>query len=297
MQVGIQLPQMGASATPDRIREFAQAAEAGGFDILWAVDHVVMHRDGTSGRYPYSPDGNLPPRFVAEENLLEPMGLLFYLASLTSTIQLGTSVLILPMREPVLHAKLMASLDFLTGGRFILGAGVGWWKEEFEALSVPFNERGRRMDECLALLRAFWTEDYVTFQGEFYQLDGWACNPKPIRRIPIWLGGDSPQQLRRVGQVADGWIATPRDRAILWEHFATAKRAAEAAGRDPDALTISMNSGAFLKHDTMEETARALVAIREEGVDATTIVVNPAAPDCAEVLEQFGRRYLADIHS
>ena len=295
MQVGIHLPQMGRSATPDRVREFAQAAEAGGFDILWAVDHVVLHRDGTSGGYPYSADGNLPRAFVAEEPLLEPLGLLYYVAGQTSRIQLGTSVLIVPMREPVLHAKLMATLDYLSGGRFILGAGVGWWKEEFEALSVPFKARGKRMDECLALMRALWTEEYVTFNGEFYQLDGWACNPKPVRPIPIWLGGESPQQMRRVGQVGDGWIATPGDRPTQWEHFAVAKRAAEEAGRDPDALTISMGSGAVLRQDTMEETARALLAIREEGVDATTVLVNPRAADTPAVVEEFGRRYLADI--
>ena len=287
MQVGIHLPQMGHSATPERIREFAQAAEAGGFDILWAVDHVILHRDGS----------HLPRAFVAEEPLLEPLGLLYYVAGQTSQIQLGTSVLVVPMREPVLHAKLMATLDYLSGGRFILGAGLGWWKEEFEALSVPFKARGKRMDECLALMRALWTEDYVTFNGEFYQLDGWACNPKPVRPIPIWLGGESPQQMRRVGQVGDGWITrgTPADRSTMWEHFAVAKRAAEEAGRDPDALQISMGSGAVLRQDTMEETARALLAVREEGVDATTVLVNPRVPDTPGVVEEFGRRYLADI--
>ena len=145
-------------------------------------------------------------------DFLEPLTLLAYLAGITKRVKLGTSVLVLPMRQPVLHAKIMATIDALSGGRFVLGAGVGWWKEEYEALSVPFERRGKRMDECLQLVRALWTEEFVDFKGEFYECVDWACNPKPVQAggIPIWLGGESRGQLRRVGKYADGWLATAK---------------------------------------------------------------------------------------
>jgi probable F420-dependent oxidoreductase len=292
MQVGINLPSVGRPATPERVAKFAQAAERAGFDTLWVPDHVVLHKDGASGRYPYSGTGEIGIRPTV--NFLEPLATLMYVAGLTERIQLGTAVLVLPMREPVLHAKWMASLDFLSNGRFICGAGVGWWKEEFEVLGVPFHERGRRMDECLALYKALWTEEFVDFDGEFYQVNGWACNPKPVRPIPIWLGGESKQQMRRVGQYADGWLATAKSRDTLQDDFALAQAAAENAGRDPSSIELGLMGAAALTRDGMEQAAESLVALRESGVDVTTVGIDARLDDFEEILQEFGERYLAD---
>ena len=147
MEIGIHIPQVGPPASIDNIASFAKCADDAGFDGLWVFDHVVLQKEQQS-KYPYSPDGSLG--FPPTMNFLEPLTLLAYLAPITKRARLGTSVLVLPMRQPVLHAKIMSTIDFLSGGRFVLGAGVGWWKQEFEALSVPFERRGKRMDECLA---------------------------------------------------------------------------------------------------------------------------------------------------
>ena len=135
MEIGLHVPQVGPFAKPATIAAFATAADDAGFDGLWVFDHVVLQKEQQS-QYPYSADGKLgfPPTL----DFLEPLTLLTYLAGVTKRARLGTSVLVLPMRQPVLHAKIMATIDALSGGRFVLGAGVGWWKQEFEVLSVPF---------------------------------------------------------------------------------------------------------------------------------------------------------------
>ena len=149
----------GWRATAEHIEATARAAEGGGYDSLWVSDHVVMPRQHTSAH-------GAP--FKVEEAFLEPLTTLAYLAALTERTELGVSVLVLPMRQPVLHAKLTATLDHLAGGRLILGAGVGWAREEFEVLSMPWDRRGRRSDEILQLYRAFWTAEPVDFAGEFH---------------------------------------------------------------------------------------------------------------------------------
>ena len=165
MKVGIYLPQVGGVASPENITRVARSVEANGFDSLWTFDHVVLRPDQGSD-YPYSEDG----RFLvpAEVPFLEPLTLMTYAAAVTERVELGTAVLVAPMRAPVLHAKIMATLDHLAGGRLILGAGVGWWKEEFEALSMPFDRRGARMDEYLQVLRDLWENEIGSFEGEFY---------------------------------------------------------------------------------------------------------------------------------
>ena len=206
MKVGIYIPQVGGAAAPEHIVRIARAAEAAGFDSLWTFDHVVLRPDQGSD-YPYTEDG----RFLipAETAFLEPLTLMTYVAAVTERVELGTAVLVLPMRAPVLHAKLIATLDHLAGGRVILGAGVGWWKEEFEALSMPFDRRGARMDEYLAVLRDLWENEIGSFEGEFYNTAGWYSRPQPPRRVPIWLGGNHPRQLARAGRLADGYLANP----------------------------------------------------------------------------------------
>jgi probable F420-dependent oxidoreductase len=297
MEIGLHVPQVGPAAARDNVATFATAADQAGFDGLWVFDHVVLQKEQQS-KYPYSADGTLgfPPTL----DFLEPLTQLAYLAAITKRARLGTSVLVLPMRQPVLHAKIMATIDFLSGGRFVLGAGVGWWKQEFEALSVPFERRGKRMDECLQLVRALWTGEFVDFRGEFYQAVDWTCNPKPVRPegIPIWLGGESRQQLVRVGKYADGWLATARSLPTLRAEFEVAREAAAAAGRDPSRLVIAVEGAGVLRPGELDRAAERVAALKDLGVAHAIMAVHPAhLRDATGVIEEFASKHLKDLQS
>jgi probable F420-dependent oxidoreductase len=293
MEIGVHIPQVGPLAAKDNVATFARAADDTGFDGIWVFDHVVLQKEQQS-KYPYSPDGSLG--FPPTMDFLEPLALLAYLAGITKRAQLGTSVLVLPMRQPVLHAKFMSTIDALSGGRFILGAGVGWWKQEFEALGVPFERRGARMDECLQLVRQLWEREYTDFKGEFYECVDWTCNPKPARPggIPIWLGGESKGQLQRIGKYADGWLATLRSVPKLKEDFAIAQEAASKAGRDPSKLVIAVEGAGFLAPDRLDKAAEGLGKLREMGVHHAILGVHPAHMANAPALfEEFAAKHMA----
>jgi probable F420-dependent oxidoreductase len=243
-------------------------------------------------------DGSLgfPPTL----DFLEPLAQIAFLAGITKRARLGTSVLVLPMRQPVLHAKIMATIDFLSGGRFVLGAGIGWWKQEFEVLSVPFERRGKRMEECLQLVRSLWTDEWVNFKGEFYEAVDWTCNPKPVQRggIPIWLGGESRGQLRRIGKYADGWLATPLALGRLDDDWQFAKDVAAKEGRDPSTLKLCMEGAGILVPGQTDQTAEALGRLKERGVFHAILGVHPAhMANAIPVLEEFASRHLKGLQS
>jgi probable F420-dependent oxidoreductase len=295
MEVGLHVPQVGPMASKESIGAFARSADVAGFDGLWVFDHVVLQKEQQS-KYPYSPDGSLgfPPTL----DFLEPLTLCAWLAGITKRARIGTAVLVLPMRQPVLHAKIMATIDHLSGGRFVLGAGVGWWKQEFEVLGVPFEKRGKRMDECLQLVRALWTEEFVDFHGEFYECVDWACNPKPVQPggIPIWLGGESKKQLERAGKYGDGWLATAKSLPTLKDDFAIAQEAAKAAGRAPAALKLAVEGAGVLSADRLEQTAENLAKLGEMGIDHAIVGLHPkhmAQPE--PVFESFAK-HLEALH-
>jgi probable F420-dependent oxidoreductase len=293
MEVGLHVPQVGPFASQDNVAAFAKMVDDAGYDGLWVFDHVVLQKEQQS-KYPYSADGSLG--FPPTMDFLEPLTQLAFLAGVTKRAKLGTSVLVLPMRQPVLHAKIMATIDHLSGGRFVLGAGVGWWQQEFEVLSVPWERRGARMDECLQLVRALWTQEYVNFRGEFYECVDWTSNPKPKGEggIPIWLGGESRKQLERVGKYADGWLATLRSVPKLKDDFEIAREAASKAGRDPSKLVIAIEGAGILSPDRLEQTAEGLGKLREMGVAHAIMGVHPRhMANAAPVIEEFASKYLA----
>jgi probable F420-dependent oxidoreductase len=191
MQYGIHLPHAGEQASPALIRRFAIHAEELGLDDLWVSEHIIVPRD----KFPRSP------------LFYDPVLTLTWVAAVTTRVRLGTSALVLPMRHPLPLAKELATLQNLSDGRLILGAGVGWLEPEFAALGVPFNERGRRLDEGLSMMRAVWTEDPVTFHSRTIPavIEGMTMTPMPVSPIPLWLGGSSDAALRRTVRVADGW--------------------------------------------------------------------------------------------
>ena len=293
MKVGIYLPQAGPGASAEQVSRVAQCVEAQGYDSLWVYDHVVLRPDQGSD-YPYSEDGRfLIPPDVA---FLEPLTLLTYAAAVTERVELGTAVLVAPMRAPVLHAKIMATLDHLAGGRLVLGAGVGWWKEEFEALSMPFDRRGARMNEYLQVLRDLWENEIGTFEGEFYNTAGWYSRPQPPRRVPILLGGNNQRQLRRAGRYADGYLANPAMLDTLDQDWGTVKAEAEANGRDPSDMTLGINRITVLSADTIDESAQALGAMKSRGFDFAIANLHPGA-DAEAVLTEFAEKHLAELQS
>ena len=191
MKLGIHLPQIGRKAGPDSIRRAAIQAEELGFDDVWVSEHIIVPKDGG---YPPSP------------NFWDPVLTLTWAAAATSRVRLGTSVLVLPLRHPLPLAKELATLQNLSGGRLILGAGVGWLEAEFDALGVPFKERGRRMDEGIAMMRAVWSQDPVTFESKWIaaRIENMRSQPLPVVPIPIWIGGSSDAAIKRALRL-DGW--------------------------------------------------------------------------------------------
>ena len=185
-------------------KRVAMAAEAAGFESVLAIEHVVWPTRYAS-TYPYSPTGRLPGG--PETQLPDPLIWMAFAAAATSRLRFMTGVLILPQRNPVVLAKEVATLDFMSGGRVDLGIGVGWIEEEFAALGVPFAHRGRRADEAIQAMRALWARDDASFQGEYVAFHGMSCNPKPARgRVPIVIGGHSAAAARRAGRLGDGFF-------------------------------------------------------------------------------------------
>ncbi len=204
MRLGLHALGIGSGARREVIEAVAAAAEATGFARLWSGEHVVMV-DRPQSQYPYSADGRIAVPAVAD--WLDPLIGLSFVAAATRRIEIATGVLLLPEHNPVMLAKQAASLDALSGGRLTLGVGVGWSREEFDALGIPFARRGDRATEYVAAMRTLWNDDVASFDGEFVSFDAVRLNPKPVRerRIPIVGGGNSDAALRRVARWGNGW--------------------------------------------------------------------------------------------
>ena len=236
MKVAISIPRL-----PDGpgLRAFVQRAEALGFDAVLAGDHIVLPTGGTQ-QYPYTSDGSVSR--PADEPFLETMTLLGYLAACSETVKLGSTVIILPYRNPVVQAKMFASLDVLTNGRMICGVGVGWLEKEFEILGVPYAERGPMTDEFLEIFIALWTQPEPVFHGRFYHVEGIQFYPKPIQKphIPIWVGGHTRRALRRTAKYGDCWHTTRQTPDFVAQNLPYLHRQIEEAGRDPASVSISL---------------------------------------------------------
>jgi probable F420-dependent oxidoreductase len=204
MKIGIQSAFSGATS-PDLIADFGPIIEDRGFHSLWVPEHVVFFRDYES-KYPYSDTGRIPGD---PDGVMEPLTALTYVAAHTSRIRLGTGILLVPQRNPIYTARQVSDLDYLSNGRFDLGIGVGWLEEEFAALDVPFERRGARTREYLAVMQSLWCDEVSSFEGEFYSLPECLQNPKPIQKPhpPLIFGGESNAALRRVAEIGQGWFA------------------------------------------------------------------------------------------
>ena len=243
MRYGFYVPTRGHTATPDAIETLVTRAEAFGFSSAMIADHVVFPTKVES-RYPYTADG----RFPGQGDALEQLALMTFVAAKSSRLRLVTSVMILPYRNPVFTAKALATIDVLSRGRVTAGVGVGWLREEFEALdAADFDRRGAVSDEYLRIFKLLWTTAPASFSGEFYRFTDVQCLPLPVQKPhpPIWIGGHSRAALRRVARLGDGWHPVGANPAVplrpdeLRASLDELARLTEAEGRDPRTLTIS----------------------------------------------------------
>jgi probable F420-dependent oxidoreductase len=301
MDFGLHLPASTATVKTEDLVCFAQQAEALGFYCLTVADHVIVPKD-ISVPYPYTVDGKYPGTGYHLETLMT-MG---YLAGATKRIRFVTSVMILPYRNPIVTAKMLASLDVLSGGRVIVGAGVGWMKEEFETIRTePFEERGRVTDEYIAAYRELWTSDNPTFSGKYCNFSNIIFLPKPVQKpaIPIWIGGHSKQAIRRAARLGDGWhpiggVPTiPLEPEDVAKDMSMLREYADKAGRDPKKIRVALKGSLFDREKQIapgkrrrfignaEEIAADIRDYRNVGVD--TMIFDVRRPSSNETLERM----------
>ena len=245
-QFGIGLPNLSHIDPKDTLFRLAELAEELAFDAIWVSDHVFIPYQ-LEPNYPYSSTGRLG--LEPTDHLLDPLITLSVMAGVAPTPRLGISVLIIPYRNPIVTAKMLVTLDVLSGGRVILGAGVGWMPEEFDALGASHADRGQVTDEYLQIFQELCTAEKPTFNGQHYQISNMGFYPKPVQKPhpPIWVGGYSNAALRRAARLGDGWHPSNIDPATITQKLPLLRRLCEEAGRDPDQLTIStrVNNMAF----------------------------------------------------
>ena len=301
MDFGLHLPASSAGVKPDDLVRFAQQAEALGFYCLTIADHVIVPKD-ISVPYPYTVDGKYPGTGYH----LETLSTMGFLAGATQRIRFATSVMILPYRNPIVTAKMLASLDVLSGGRVIVGAGVGWMKEEFENIGTePFSERGKVTDEYIAAFRELWTSENPTFEGKYCRFSDIVFLPKPVQKptIPIWIGGHSKQAIRRAARLGDGWhpiggVPTiPLEPEDVAADMSMLREYAEKAGRDAKNIRIALKGSLFDREKQItpgkrrrfigsaEEVASDIRDYRAVGVD--TMIFDVRRPTIAETLERM----------
>jgi probable F420-dependent oxidoreductase len=222
MKIGLLTAGLGQAAHPRTLRTIAEHAERLGFGTLWAPEHVVLFDRYTESKYPYSQDG----AFAAPSTIdwMDPFVALTYVAAHTSKIRLATGICLVPEHNPLVLAKVIASLDYLSGGRLALGVGVGWSAEEFKALGIPFERRAQRTREYIAAMRKLWSDESSTFHGEFVNFDEARSFPKPVQggKLPIIFGGESTPALKRVAEYGTGWFGfnlTPEGAAAKVEQL------------------------------------------------------------------------------
>jgi probable F420-dependent oxidoreductase len=273
MRIGLHALGIGSGARPEVIATVARSADAAGFATLWTGEHIVMV-DRPDSPYPYAADGRIA--VPSDADWLDPFVTLTYAAAVTSTIRLGTGVLLLAEHAPLIVAKQAASLDVLSGGRLDLGVGIGWSSEEFDALGIPFRGRARRTREYVDVLRTVWSTPSASFTGEFVRFDKVQSYPKPAAgsTIPVFLGGNSDAALIRVAEFGDGWYGFNLAVDEVGERIGFIADACRSSGRDPSRLQIAVS--------TVDGSPEEIEDLSRLGVDQLVIVeAPPEEPDDA----------------
>ena len=283
MDFGIIFANVGPYVNPEAAVIMGRAAEANGFESLWTVEHPIVPK-GYVSEYPYSKDGRMPGDEMAP--VPDPLAWLTWVGAHTTTIKLATGILILPQRNPGILAKECATIDMLTGGRLILGIGVGWLHEEFDALGVSWDDRAARTDDDVAALRALWEQETSSYRGTHNEFSDVYSYPKPTNgTIPIVVGGHSKPAARRAGRLGNGFF--PADSRYLPELIPVMRAAAVEAGRDPDAIEIT--TGGMPTLDGLKELA-------DMGV--TRFVIPPLSYNPSklhEAFEKFAEQFIGKL--
>ena len=279
MKIGATLPSLGQGTGPGALVTAARRAEDLGYDSLWVAERLLYPTDPRT-KYPGTPDGSLPKLYATA---LTPIEALTFVAAHTSRITLGTSVLIMPIHNPVMLARQLATLDVLSNGRLRVGLGQGWSADEFEAGGAPATGKAARADEFVEVLKAIWTTDPVEHKGEFFSVPRSTLQPKPVQRPhpPIYMAAYVPSALERVAKTADGWIPSGVPLAAVGPMMDGVRAGARAAGRDPSALELivlafpaildrSPGEGRPEFVGTLDEVRRDVAAARDLG--ATEII-------------------------
>jgi probable F420-dependent oxidoreductase len=254
-------------------------AELSGVDSVWVTDHIVLPGERRA-RYPHNDSGDFPYR--ADQDIHDPLMLMAALATTTSRVEIGVAVLVIPYRHPLTTAKMLATADQLSGGRMILGAGVGWLEDEFDALDLPagtFEHRGSVTTDYLRAMRAAWSAPgTASYDGPFVRFDDLGVRPQPARHLPIWVGGKGDRALRRAVQVGDGYLAISSGPEMLATEVTRLRELATEAGRNPNELTISLIDGISFTsapvdgerpvlHGSPEQITEGLRAFSDAGLD------------------------------
>ena len=294
MRIGAKVPNSGP--LPERLGIGAMAAEleAAGFESLWVSDHIVLPA-AIESRYPFAADGRAT--WATDTPYFDALIALALIAQATERARIGTAVLVLPLRQPVVFAKQAASIDVASGGRLCLGVGAGWLEEEFGALNVPFEGRGRRLEEWIAITRACWTGTPGPSRSELYDLPaGVLCLPRPAHDVPLLIGGHSRAALRRAGRAGDGWLAQQALPELAPDELAgpieVMRAAATEAERDPAALQVVLRI--VESAGRSDELALRLPELEAVGVDEIIVDVSlehgEAADVCARLHEAAVRQ-------
>lgn len=262
MQFGFSIPNFGHFNWAEELALTAQKAEEFGYDSVWVADHIIVPTE-IHAKYPYSRSGHFP--ISADADFLEPLTVLSYVAGATKRVRLGTTVLILPYRNPLINAKILSTLDAVSGGRVILGAGVGWMEDEFQILGLgddAYRERGRITDEHIKIYRECWTNSTPVYHGDHYDISGIRFLPTATQQpsIPIWVGGHSKPALRRVADLGDGWHAVMPELADFAGCVASIKARTRENGRRFEDLTISVRAGLRIFDEASERVRPKIVA-------------------------------------
>jgi probable F420-dependent oxidoreductase len=280
MKFGVMFANIGPFATPEGAAALATAADEAGLESIWAVEHVVIPH-GYQSQYPYHESGRIPGG--EDPDITDPLVWLGFVAGITRQIHLATGILIVPQRNPLVLAKECATLHKLSGGRFELGIGVGWLAEEFEALGVPFADRGRRTDEYVEAIRALWSQDKAAYSGRYVNFAEAISRPQPAGgAVPIVVGGHSEAAARRAGRLGDGFFPAKGSDEELAHLFEVLREEARACGRDPDAVEITTGQWSP-KRDSLDR-------VRElEELGVSRLIVAPPTSNVARLRDAMAQ--------
>lgn len=285
MKLGL-IPVNIGITDPAQMIGLAQLAESAGFESVWTFEHVIVPMDYQS-KYPYNDSGKMGAE--PETPFIDPLIALTAIAAATTTIRLGTGVNILSQANPLLLAKQTASLDVLSGGRFMLGVGIGWLQEEFRAMGVPFERRGARFDDYVAAMRKVWSGDVVEHQSDFLDWTGFKSYPRPVQDpMPVVIGGSKGRIYERIARFGDGWFVPGSDPGALRGQIAELHEACEAVDRDPTEIEITcMWSG--------QGGVGALQALRDAGVHRAVTMLMGLGDNPADGIRRMGDEVIAKL--